>query len=256
MTRPGDTADHLLDPLPERTPGRLPEPLLVDASGRVPRADARRNAERLVSAARVAVAEVGVSVSAHEIARRAGVGVGTFYRRVPSLEALLRTVLDEVLDEILTVGERALEDPDPWNGLSTFATAYVGLRTESCGISEAMGGACGDALAPRLTGLRDLVRRLVERAQEAGVVRADVPWQDVPFLLAAASTSARTLDIRASDRQWERNLSVVLDGLRARQTEPMTGQLPVPSPGPLPGRAPEVDGPTETAGTAGPAPQG
>ncbi|UQI48445.1 TetR/AcrR family transcriptional regulator [Streptomyces sp. HU2014] len=226
MTPPGDAADHLLD--------RLPDHLLVDASGRVPRADARRNTERLVSAARVAVAEVGVSVSAHEIARRAGVGVGTFYRRVPSLEALLRTVLDEVLDEILTVGDRALEDPDPWSGLATFATAYVGLCTESCGIGEALGGACGDALAPRLAELRELVRRLVERAQAAGAVRADVPWQDVPFLLAAASTSARTLDIRAGDRQWERNLRVVLDGLRSRQAGPC--------PGPLPGKAPEVDG--------------
>ncbi|MBB5117998.1 TetR/AcrR family transcriptional regulator [Streptomyces eurocidicus] len=221
MNQPGDTAAD------------LPGLLLADASGRLPRADARRNAERLVSAARVAVAEVGVGVSAHEIARRAGVGVGTFYRRVPSLEALLRAVLDEVLDDLLAAADRSLEDPDAWAGFAAFATAYVALRTESCGIAEALGGACGDALADRLSGLGDRLRRLVERAQEAGVVRPDVPWQDVPFLLAAASTNARTLGLRPSDRQWERNLRITLDGLRARQAGPL--------PGPLPGKAPEAE---------------
>ncbi|MEU5418448.1 TetR/AcrR family transcriptional regulator [Streptomyces sp. NPDC001407] len=188
--------------------------LLVDASGRRPRADARRNVERLVEAARVAVAEVGVGVSAHEIARRAGVGVGTFYRRIPSLEVLLGMVLDEVLDEVADVADRALEDPDPWSGLCAFAAAYVRLRAESCGINEALGGACGDTLAPRLEDLRGRIRHLVERAQEAGAMRTDIAWQDVPFLFAAAATGDHTLGLRASDQQWERNLRVILDGLR------------------------------------------
>ena len=187
--------------------------LLAD-SGRRPRADARRNAERLVEAARIAVAEVGVGVSAHEIARRAGVGVGTFYRRIPSLQALLETVLDEILAEIADVADRALADPDPWEGLCVFATAYVRLRAESCGVSEALGGACGDALARRLEELRGRIRRLVERAQSAGAVRADVAWQDVAFLFAAAATGEHTLGLRASDQQWERNLGVILHGLR------------------------------------------
>ncbi|MDN3357467.1 TetR/AcrR family transcriptional regulator [Actinomadura sp. DC4] len=188
--------------------------LLADESGRLPRADARRNAERLVKAARIAVAEVGVGVSAHEIARRAGVGVGTFYRRIPSLQALLGTVLDEILVEILDLADRALDDPDPWNGLRVFAVAYVRLRAESCGVGEALGGAGGDALTVRLASLRDRIRRLVERAQSAGVMRADLAWQDVPFLFAAAATGERTLDLQADDQQWERNLGVILDGLR------------------------------------------
>uniref|UniRef100_A0AAU2VNH1 TetR/AcrR family transcriptional regulator n=1 Tax=Streptomyces sp. NBC_00008 TaxID=2903610 RepID=A0AAU2VNH1_9ACTN len=203
--------------------------LLADESGRRPRADARRNVERLVAAARIAVAEVGVGVSAHEIARRAGVGVGTFYRRVPSLEMLLETVLDEVLDEIAELADHALDDPDPWHGLSAFATAYVRLRAESCGISEALGGACGDALDQRLTGLRERIRSLVERAQAAGAMRSDVTWQDVPFLLAAAATGARTLGMRAGDQQWERNLHIVLDGLRPTRTGSLPGTPPVRS---------------------------
>ncbi|MGV9349866.1 TetR/AcrR family transcriptional regulator [Streptomyces spiralis] len=196
--------------------------LLVDESGRRPRADARRNVERLVEAARIAVAEVGVGVSAHEIARRAGVGVGTFYRRIPSREALLEAVLEEMLDEITALAEQALEDPDPWNGLCVFAAAYVRLRTESCGVSEALGGVCGDILAQRLEDLRAQIRRLVERAQAGGAMRTDIAWQDVPFLFAAAATSGHTLGMQAGGQQWERNLHVILDGLRS----PQPGMLP------------------------------
>lgn len=188
--------------------------LLADASGRRPRADARRNVERLVAAARAAVAETGVGVSAHEIARRAGVGVGTFYRRIPSLEALLLAVLEETLDEITDSAAKALQDPDPWNGLCRFAAAYVRLRTESCGISEALGGACEDALTRRLENLRTQIWQLVERAQTAGAMRTDIAWQDIPFLLAAAATGERTLGMQADSRQWERNLHIILDGLR------------------------------------------
>lgn len=200
--------------------------LLVDESGRRPRADARRNVERLVEAARVAVAETGVGVSAHEIARRAGVGVGTFYRRIPSLEALLEAVLEEILDEITHLAEQALEDPDPWNGLCVFAAAYVRLRTESCGVSEALGGASGDALAQRLEDLRARIRRLVERAQVVGAMRTDIAWQDVPFLFAAAATGERTLGMQAGSQQWERNLQIVLDGLRPTQPSMLPGAPP------------------------------
>ncbi|MGP3988239.1 TetR/AcrR family transcriptional regulator [Streptomyces sp. 3N207] len=200
--------------------------LLANGSGRRPRADARRNVERLVEAARIAVAEVGVGVSAHEIARRAGVGVGTFYRRIPSLEVLLQAVLDEVLDDIEDAAEQAMEDPNPWRGLCAFATAYVRLRAESCGINEALGGACGDALAPRLEDLGERLRLLVERARSAGAVRTDIAWQDVAFLFAAAATGERTLGLRAGEQQWERNLRIVLDGLRPAQPGTLPGAPP------------------------------
>nr|WP_079320063.1 helix-turn-helix domain-containing protein [Microbispora sp. GKU 823] len=87
--------------------------LLAAEPGRTPRADARRNMERLVEAARAAVAEIGVEVTAHEIARRAGVGIGTFYRRVSSREALLEAVLDEVLAEMADLAADAAATPTP-----------------------------------------------------------------------------------------------------------------------------------------------
>jgi AcrR family transcriptional regulator len=200
--------------------------LTADPTGRQPRADARRNVERLVAAARTAIAEVGVEASAHEIAARAGVGIGTFYRRVPSREALLLAVLGEVLAEVAEAADRALADPDPWHGLCEFAAAYVGLRTESCGIGEALGGACGESLDQALAELRDRFRALVERAREAGLVRPDVAWQDVPFLLAAVATGRNTLGLRAGEDQWRRTLTVLLDGLRSTAPSPLPGAAP------------------------------
>src|SRR4030081_2048160 len=111
----------------------------LDAENR-PRADARRNVQRLVEAARIAVAEVGVTVTAHEIARRAGVGIGTFYRRLPSRDALLEAVLTDTIDEMVTLAGKAVEDPDPWHGFCVFAEAFVQLRAASCGLNEALGG--------------------------------------------------------------------------------------------------------------------
>ncbi|GAA1985160.1 TetR/AcrR family transcriptional regulator [Kitasatospora viridis] len=211
------------------TLSRAVDRLLVetaDPTGRQPRADARRNVERLVAAARAAIAETGVEASAHEIAARAGVGVGTFYRRVPSREALLLAVLDEVLLDICRAADRALEHPDPWQGFCEFAAAYVGLRGESCGIGEALGGACGEALDATLAELRERFRLLVGRAQDAGRIRADLAWQDVPFLLAAVATGPRTLGLTADESQWRRTLRVLLDGLRTADPVPLTGRHP------------------------------
>jgi AcrR family transcriptional regulator len=200
--------------------------LLVSETGRKPRADAQRNVERLVVAARTAIAEVGIDVTAHEIARRAGVGIGTFYRRVASREALLETVLIEVLGEAVARADRALDDPDPWNGFCGFASAFVRLRAESCGIGEVLGGAGGPALDQSLAELRVRIRLLVEHTQAAGVMRTDVAWQDVPFLLAGVATGDRTLGLRAGDQQWGRNLQIVLDGLRTTRSSPLPGTPP------------------------------
>jgi hypothetical protein len=89
-------------------------------------------------------------------------------------------------------------------------------------------GQCGFAPDEALTQLRERLRLLVERAQEARAMRTDVAWQDVPFLLASVATGTATLGLRATGQQWERNLRIILDGLRA------------PSPGSLPGQAPSL----------------
>ncbi|WP_406314271.1 TetR/AcrR family transcriptional regulator [Streptosporangium sp. NBC_01639] len=197
--------------------------LLDDGSGRRPRADARRNLERLVVAARQVAVEGG-EITAHEIARRAGVGIGTFYRRVGSLEALLEAVLGEVLGEIVAKGDEGLADPDPWSGFTTFALSYIHLRNELCDVNKRV----GDVLDHSRAELRDRIQLLTERAQQAGSMRTDVTWEDVAFLMVAASTGPHTLGLQAGARQWDRNLQVVLDGLR------------IPDPGTLPGEPPAL----------------
>ncbi|MBX6383294.1 MAG: hypothetical protein IRZ07_10055 [Microbispora sp.] len=97
---------------------------------------------------------------------------------------------------------------------------------ESCGIHEALGGACGPKIDPVLGEIQEGLRLLVERAQEAGAIRTDVAWQDVAFLLAGVATGPRTLLLRAGDEQWDRNLRIVLDGLRAPRTQGPPGTPP------------------------------
>ncbi|MET8874693.1 TetR/AcrR family transcriptional regulator [Nocardia sp. NPDC004604] len=189
--------------------------LLADEAGRTPRADARRNLERLVTAARSALAEVGVEVTAQEIAQRAG-GKGTFYRRIPSRETLLQVVLEEVLGEMIASADNAIADPDPWRGFTDFASVYVRLRAESCGANEALGGAGIPGLDRLLAEIRARIRHLVEAAQASGEMRGDITWQDVAFLLAGVSTDSHTIGLSADSGQWSRNLRVVLDGLRDR----------------------------------------
>ncbi|NDU76864.1 TetR family transcriptional regulator [Actinomadura sp. DSM 109109] len=201
--------------------------LLDDGTGRRPRADARRNVERLVVAAREAAGEIGAEVTAHEIARRAGVGVGTFYRRVSTLETLLEAVLAEVLGEIVAKGDEGLGDPDPWAGFCDFAMSYTRLRNELCDINYALGGSIDDALAQ----LRERMRLLVERAQGAGAMRADITWQDVAFLLMSVSTGDHTVGLQAGDHQWDRNLRIVLDGLRTPEPAPLPGAPPTDASG-------------------------
>lgn len=191
-------------------------------SGDTPRADAARNVERLVAAAREAIAQGGTQVTSHEIAARAGVGVGTFYRRVASREALLTAVMAEILGDVIAEADRLLESADPWTAFAGFAHYFVRMRAASVAVSEVVMGQCGFAPADVLEDLRGRIRTLVSRAQAAGGLREDLTWQDVPFLLAGVATVSSTLGLAATERQWERNLRVVLDGMRT----PARGPLP------------------------------
>lgn len=184
-----------------------------------PRADAQRNAERLVAATREALDELGLAVTTRDIAHRAGVGLGTLYRRVPSLDALLAAILTDTIDEMTDRAAHALDSPDPWQGFAAFAEVYVQLRASSCGLHDALSGR-GERLdlEPRITRLRRAMRQLVQRAQEAGVLRADVDWQDVPFALATAIPPGHTIGLVPRDDQWRRNLRIVLDGLRSARS--------------------------------------
>jgi AcrR family transcriptional regulator len=180
------------------------------------RADARRNAERLVAAARAALDEEGLGVTTREVARRAGVGLGTLYRQVPNLDELLAAILFDAIAEMTAEAARALQDPDPWQGFARFAETFVQLRAASCGLHDALSTDDHDqTIDAEVTSLRQAVGELVRHAQRAGALRSDIDWRDVPFVLASAIPADHTIGIPAGQDQWKRNLKIILAGLRA-----------------------------------------
>ena len=181
-----------------------------------PRADAQRNAERLLAAARSALDEQGLGITTRDLATRAGVGLGTLYRRVPSVSALLAGILGESIEEMTEQATEALHDTDPWHGFAAFAETFVQLRASSCGLHAALSGAGDDLdLRQRIDQLRDAFGRLIRHAQAAHAVRGDIDWRDVPFALAGAIPADHTIGLAARSGQWRRNLQIILDGLRA-----------------------------------------
>jgi AcrR family transcriptional regulator len=188
---------------------------LLAADGTRPRADAQRNAERLVAAARAALEEQGLDVTTRDVAKRADVGLGTLYRRIPSLEALLTAILIDVITEMTGLAIRARSAEDPWTAFAEFAEAYVQLRASSCGLHAALSGAGNLDLGQHIGRLRHEIRHLIQRAQTAGVIRDDLDWQDIPFVLATAIPDDHTIGLTAKPDQWRRNLGIILDGLQA-----------------------------------------
>jgi AcrR family transcriptional regulator len=169
---------------------------------------------RLVVAAREALDEEGLGVTTRDVARRAGVGLGTLYRHIPDLDELLAAILFDAVAEMTAQAVRALADPDPWEGFARFAEVFVQLRVTSCGLHDALSSDHDQAIDAEVASLRQAVGRLVRHAQKAGALRGDVDWRDVPFVLASAIPADHTIGIPAKQDQWRRNLAIILDGMR------------------------------------------
>lgn len=206
------------------------------------RRDAARNRDLLLAAAREAFGECGVDVPLEEIARRAGVGIATLYRRFPRREDLLGAVAEDVIAEYAGVAEAALAEPDPWDGVAALVVGAgeIQARDRARRAVLAAGLAHAPAAVAEEARARLLVRRIVERGQAAGVVRADLEPEDVYLVLWGSSRVIEVLDGIAPDA-WRRFLGLILDGLRAGPSA-----SPLPSPALLPG---EVD--TALAGLRG-----
>lgn len=182
------------------------------------RADARRNREKIVVAASAAFAESGLDVQVEDIARRAGVGVGTLYRHFPTKDALVEALAEQHFDRLADTVERALDERgDEWE---TFAATIWSAANAMAGDSAWCEIVAGHPSAvqtasrgkQRLTGV---TATLIARAQAAGVMRADATVTDISTIMcgfghvAAAQRAGAPLD-------WERYLTIALDGLRAR----------------------------------------
>lgn len=178
-----------------------------------PRADARRNSDKLVVAARAALDEHGLAATTRDVARRAGVGLGTLYRRFPSLDGLFTALVLDLLAELTALAEAGRHDPDAAAAFSSFATRYVRLLSTSRGLHEALSRPRQPELTAQVLRLSAAVRRLVRHAQERGAVRADLDWRDVAFAFASAVPAEHTVGVPARPDQWRRTLDVVLAGL-------------------------------------------
>jgi len=181
------------------------------------RADARRNRERILEAAEEVFADKGVSVPVDEVARVAGLGVGTLYRHFPTKEALIEAVLLTRMTELVATAQSLAESPDPGAALFDFLALMGRVMVAKRDLSDALASAGVDLKAAG-GGIADELGRalgvLLVRAQAGGVVRADVTEPELLGLTVAACKAGEGLGDRSADPV--RLLAVVCDGLRTR----------------------------------------
>jgi AcrR family transcriptional regulator len=192
------------------------QPNTANLVERPKRADARRNYDKLIAAARDVFAEHGTSASLEEIARRAGVGIGTLYRHFPSRQDLLEAVYVEEVEEMCqSAGE--LADLPPWEALSGWlhrVVSYVGRKHALA--QELWNYLDRDAEVFRgcRTALIGAGEPLLARAQQAGAVRPDVSIDDVLQIVGGIGKNPTT-----PPDQLEHVLDIALDGLRYRPNQ-------------------------------------
>ena len=191
------------------------------------RRDAERNRRLALRAAEELFAERGLDVTLDDVARRAGLGVGTVYRRFAGKEELIEALFADKLTALAELAESAAADPDPGRGLAGFLTESCARQTADRGLRELVLGhrhaparcaAVTDRLAPAL-------RTLVARAHAAGALRADVTAEDLPVLLLMVGAAA-DFGHDADPQFWRRHLAVLLDGLAPARG----GTRPLPRP--------------------------
>ena len=189
---------------------------LVAAEERPLRADARRNREKVLEAARYVFSENGREAQMDDVARRAGVGVGTVYRHFPTKEALIEALMLAAFHSIAAEAERALKEiEDPWEAFATVVRHGAEVMSADRAMSEVFASIPGvaESAVPTIDGLRATTEALIRRAQEAGALRPDAIVDDIPMLMCGIG-SATKKEHRCPDA-WRRHLSIVLDGLRA-----------------------------------------
>ena len=184
---------------------------IAEFAPRPKRADARRNYEKLLAAAREAFAEQGTAATLEDIAARAGVGIGTLYRHFPTRPDLLEAVYIDEVQAICDSAEKYVDLP-PWEALTGWLREFISFAATKRALAEEMFTYIdrdAEVFKSCAQGVYGAGEPLLLRAQEAGVVRADTDISDVTKMIAGIAA------IRASDpEQIDRIVAVALDGLR------------------------------------------
>ncbi|GAA0405119.1 TetR family transcriptional regulator [Acrocarpospora corrugata] len=189
------------------------------------RADAERNRQRVLASARQMFAEHGLEVPLEEVARHAGVGVATLYRRFPTREDLVAAAFLAKMTAYADAVTAALADPDPWHGLCGYLERVCAMQAEDLGFAHALTltfpGQCA-LQAERDRAYHGLVE-LIARAKAAGRLRAEFVPEDLIVLLTANAGVVAATE-QAAPGTWRRLLAYLIQGFEA----PGTGPLPPP----------------------------
>ena len=192
--------------------------------GRTLRADARRNRDAVIGAAKDLFADQGLDAQMPDVAKAAKVGVGTVYRHFPTKDDLIATLAADRFERLAEKAREGLEADDPWEGLCEFIRFSARIQADDRGLCEVMGSRPGVMdTAAVAAGLPELCDELVKRARSSGKLRADLAWEDIPMIACGLGRIAQA-DAGPAAGRWPRLVEIILDGLRA----PGSTKLPRP----------------------------
>jgi AcrR family transcriptional regulator len=204
---------------------RLSSPILdfvSIAEERPLRADARRNREQILKAAKAVIAKCGSDAQMDDIARRAKVGVGTVYRHFPTKEALIRALIADRVCTIAGHVREGLEDEDAFRGLTTAMWRGAEMGARDRGVSLMFAADDVMEVHAERADLEANSRELVRRAQEQGTLRPDFRQEDIGFVMCGVMNAINQMG--HDPDAWKRYMRLVFDGMRARpDAEPLSG---------------------------------
>ncbi|MFI0775296.1 TetR/AcrR family transcriptional regulator [Streptomyces sp. NPDC021212] len=186
------------------------------------RRDARRNRDALLGAARECFAERGLEAPLEQVAKQAGLAIGTLYRHFPTRLDLVQAVFAEKLAAWLSAAEEAAAMDDAWGGLRLFLETMCELQAADQGFNDlaSMQLPAAACLAGTQNRIHELGVLLVRRAQEQGAMRADLEPEDLAFVIwSHARITEATQGI--APRAWRRHLYLMLDAFRAERAHPL-----------------------------------
>jgi AcrR family transcriptional regulator len=191
---------------------------------RVLRADARRNREAVIAAAKKLFADEGLDAQMPDVAKVAKVGVGTVYRHFPTKESLIAALAAERFERLAEKARESIEAEDPWEGLCDFIRFSAQIQADDRGLCEVMGSRPEVMSASAYAvGLDELCDQLVKRAQRSGDLRKDLDWEDIPMIACSLGRITPAEQGPAVGR-WPRLVEIIIDGLHA----PGSSKLPKP----------------------------
>jgi AcrR family transcriptional regulator len=199
--------------------------------GRPLRADAERNRRRILAAAAEVFAKRGLEAGLDEIARHAGVGTGTVYRRFPDKTMLIEALFESRLDDLIALAENAAALPDAWDGLVHFLLGSIEMQQADRGLKDLLyGEGCAAAVSDRFAVKKDklvpTISTIVDRAKASGHLRADVSVTDLAvaqFMLHGVGRFSAGV----SPDLWRRQFGLIMDGLRADAADRVNTPLPL-----------------------------